>query len=37
MYESVKVDANKQSETFSLASSGKKKADYICDFNKVSN
>ena len=39
MYESVKVDANKESETFSLirALSGKKEGDYVYDFNKVSN
>lgn len=39
MYERIKVDANKKSETFSLsvASSGKKEGDYIYDFNKVSN
>lgn len=39
MYESIKVDANKKSETFSqsLASSGKKDVDSVYDFNKVSN
>ena len=37
MYESVKVDANKQSETFTLASSDRKEGDCIYDFNKVSN
>ena len=39
MYESVKVDANKESETFSLirASSGEKEGDYVYDFDKVSN
>ena len=39
MYERIKVDANKKSETFSLsvASSGKKEGDYVYDFNKVSN
>ena len=38
-YERIKVDANKNSETFSLrqASSGKKEGDYVYDFNKVSN
>ena len=38
-YESIKVDANKNSETFSLrqASSGKNEGDYVYDFNKVSN
>ncbi|XP_073229244.1 uncharacterized protein [Porites lutea] len=36
MYESIKVDANKESETFSLslASSGKKEGDCVYDFNK---
>ena len=36
-YERIKVDANKNSETFSLrqASSGKKEGDYVYDFNKV--
>ncbi|XP_073229627.1 uncharacterized protein [Porites lutea] len=36
MYERIKVDANKKSETFSLsvASSGKKEGDYVYDFNK---
>ncbi|KAM7428787.1 hypothetical protein ABFA07_020281 [Porites harrisoni] len=35
-YERIKVDANKNSETFSLrqASSGKKEGDYVYDFNK---
>ena len=39
MYESIKVDANKESETFSLshASSGKKEGDSVYDFNKVRN
>ena len=39
MYESIKVDANKESETFSLshASSGKKEGDGVYDFNKVRN
>ena len=39
MYENIKVDANKKSETFSLsrASSGKKEGDSVYDFNKVSN
>ena len=38
-YERIKVDANKNSETFSLrqASWGKKEGDYVYDFNKVSN
>ena len=38
-YERIKVDANKNSETFSLrqASSGEKEGDYVYDFNKVSN
>ena len=38
-YERIKVDANKNSETFSLrqASSGKNEGDYVYDFNKVSN
>ena len=38
-YERIKVDANKNSETFSLrqASSGKKEGDYVYDFNKVNN
>ena len=38
-YERIKVDANKNSETFSLrqASSGKNEGDYVHDFNKVSN
>ena len=38
-YERIKVDANKNSETFSLrqALSGKKEGDYVYDFNKVSN
>ena len=38
-YESIKVDANKGSETFSLslASSGKKEGDSVYDFKKVSN
>ena len=36
-YERIKVDANKNSETFSLrqASSGKNEGDYVYDFNKV--
>ena len=36
-YERIKVDANKNSETFSLrqASSGTKEGDYVYDFNKV--
>ncbi|CAH3190514.1 unnamed protein product [Porites lobata] len=35
-YERIKVDANKNSETFSLrqASSGKNEGDYVYDFNK---
>ena len=39
MYENIKVDANKKSETFSLsrALSGKKEGDSVYDFNKVSN
>ena len=39
MYESIKVDANKESETFSLslASSGRKEGDCVYDFNKVSD
>ena len=39
MYESIKVDANKESETFSLnlASTGKKEGDRVYDFKKVSN
>ena len=39
MYESIKVDSNKESETFSLShvSSGKKEGDCVYDFNKVSN
>ena len=39
MYENIKVDANKKSETFSLGreSSGKKEGDYVYDFNKVCN
>ena len=38
-YERIKVDTNKNSETFSLrqASSGEKEGDYVYDFNKVSN
>ena len=38
-YERIKVDANKNSETFSLrqASSGKNEGDYVYYFNKVSN
>ena len=38
-YERIKVDANKNSETFSLrqASSGEKEGDYVYDFNNVSN
>ena len=38
-YERIKVDANKNSETFSLrqASAGKNEGDYVYDFNKVSN
>ena len=38
-YERIKVDANKNSETFSLrqASSGKNEGDYVYDFSKVSN
>ena len=38
-YERIKVDANKNSETFSLrqASSGKNEGNYVYDFNKVSN
>ena len=38
-YERIKVDANKNSETFSLrqASLGKNEGDYVYDFNKVSN
>lgn len=38
-YERIKVDANKNSETFSLrqASSGKNEGDYVYDFNNVSN
>ena len=38
-YERIKVDANKNSETFSLrqASSGKNEGDYVYDFNKVTD
>ena len=38
-FERIKVDADKNSETFSLrqASSGKKEGDYVYDFNKVNN
>ena len=38
-YERIKVDANKNSETFSLrqASSGKNEGDYVYDFKKVSH
>ena len=39
LYESIKVDAKKESETFSLsrASSGKMEGGSVYDFNKVSN
>lgn len=39
MYERIRIDANKKSETFSLrqASSGKSEGDYVYDFDKVSN
>ena len=38
-FERIKVDADKNSETFSLrqVSSGKKEGDYVYDFNKVNN
>ena len=38
-FERITVDADKNSETFSLrqASSGKKEGDYVYDFNKVNN